>query len=47
MAGDLPGAVAHYQTAAGGTTSGPERDYLTLKAARLREVPLPARSRNH
>ena len=35
MAGDHPGAVAHYRAAAGRTTSLPERDYLIAKAARL------------
>jgi RNA polymerase sigma factor (sigma-70 family) len=35
MAGDRDRAVAHYQAAAGGTTSIPERNYLTTRAARL------------
>ncbi|MFI7439310.1 RNA polymerase sigma factor [Nonomuraea indica] len=35
MAGDLAAAVADYRTAAGRTTSIPERDYLTTRAARL------------
>ncbi|MET7767277.1 DUF6596 domain-containing protein [Nocardia sp. NPDC005366] len=37
MAGDYPAAIAAYIAAAGRTTSTPERDYLTLRAARLRE----------
>jgi RNA polymerase sigma factor (sigma-70 family) len=37
MAGDDRAAIAHYQTAAGRTTSEPERNYLTTQAARLRE----------
>jgi RNA polymerase sigma factor (sigma-70 family) len=36
MTGEKTGAVAHYRAAAGRTTSIPERDYLILKAARLR-----------
>jgi RNA polymerase sigma factor (sigma-70 family) len=35
MAGDRQAAVARYQAAAGRTTSVPERNYLTTKAARL------------
>jgi RNA polymerase sigma factor (sigma-70 family) len=35
MAGDHEAAVAHYLTAAGRTTSIPERNYLTTQAARL------------
>jgi len=35
MLGDRPAAVAHYRAAAGRTTSIPERNYLTTKAARL------------
>jgi RNA polymerase sigma factor (sigma-70 family) len=35
MAGDHPAAIRHYQAAASRTTSIPERDYLTTKAARL------------
>jgi RNA polymerase sigma factor (sigma-70 family) len=35
MAGDHQAAIAHYQAAAGRTTSIPERDYLTTRAARL------------
>ena len=37
MAGDHPAAIAHYQSAAGRTTSLPERNYLITQAARLRE----------
>jgi RNA polymerase sigma factor (sigma-70 family) len=36
MAGDHAAAIAHYQSAAGRTTSIPERNYLTTQAARLR-----------
>jgi RNA polymerase sigma factor (sigma-70 family) len=35
MAGDRRGARAHYERAAGRTTSIPERNYLTTKAAQL------------
>jgi predicted RNA polymerase sigma factor len=35
MAGDHEAAVAHYRAAADGTTSMPERHYLTSQAARL------------
>jgi predicted RNA polymerase sigma factor len=35
MAGDRSAAVTHYRTAAARTSSTPERQYLTLKAARL------------
>jgi RNA polymerase sigma factor (sigma-70 family) len=35
MAGDHEAAIAHYQAAAARTTSLPERNYLTTKAARL------------
>jgi RNA polymerase sigma factor (sigma-70 family) len=35
MAGDLPAAVSHYQAAARRTASIPERNYLTMKAARI------------
>jgi predicted RNA polymerase sigma factor len=35
MAGDLEGAIVHYRTAAGRTTSLAERTYLTTQAARL------------
>ncbi|MBF6172092.1 RNA polymerase sigma factor [Nocardia blacklockiae] len=37
MAGDHPAAVAAYTAAAHRTTSTPERDYLTIRAARLRK----------
>jgi predicted RNA polymerase sigma factor len=37
MAGDHQAAIAHYQTAAGRTASLPERNYLMIQAARLRE----------
>jgi RNA polymerase sigma factor (sigma-70 family) len=36
MAGDVEPALVHYRAAAAGTTSLPERRYLTSKAARLR-----------
>jgi hypothetical protein len=36
MAGDHPGAIAHYDLAAGQTTNLPERNYLLVQAARLR-----------
>lgn len=36
MAGDIPEAITCYTTAAHRTTSTPERDYLLLRAARLR-----------
>jgi predicted RNA polymerase sigma factor len=35
MAGDHLGAIGHYRTAAGRTTSIPERNYLNMQAARL------------
>jgi predicted RNA polymerase sigma factor len=35
MAGDHAAAIAHYRAAANGTTSTPERYYLTTQAARL------------
>jgi predicted RNA polymerase sigma factor len=35
MAGDHERAIVHYRTAAERTTSIPERNYLTTKAARL------------
>jgi len=38
MAGDRDGAIDEYRTAASRTTSVPERDYLTTRAARLREA---------
>lgn len=34
-AGDRAAAIAHYRAAAARTTSIPERNYLTMKAARL------------
>jgi predicted RNA polymerase sigma factor len=37
MLGDHACAVKHYRTAAGRTTSIPERNYLTAQAARLEE----------
>ena len=37
MAGDHPGAIAHYRIAASQTTSMPERNYLITQAARLKE----------
>ena len=37
LAGDHQAAIAHYRTAAGRTTSLPERNYLITQAARLRE----------
>jgi predicted RNA polymerase sigma factor len=37
MAGELDAAFAEYQTAANQTTNLPERNYLTMKAARLNE----------
>jgi predicted RNA polymerase sigma factor len=37
LAGDHQAAIAHYSTAAGRTTSLPERNYLITQAARLRE----------
>ena len=37
LAGDHQAAIAHYRTAAGRTTSMPERNYLMTQAARLRE----------
>jgi predicted RNA polymerase sigma factor len=38
MAGDHDGAIAHYRSAAGRTTSIPERNYLMAQAGRLREI---------
>jgi len=35
MAGDRAGAVRHYRAAAAGTANLPERNYLTMRAARL------------
>jgi predicted RNA polymerase sigma factor len=37
MAGDTRAAMTHYRAAAGRTTSIPEQQYLTTRAARLRE----------
>jgi RNA polymerase sigma factor (sigma-70 family) len=37
MAGEMEAAIAEYETAAGRTTSIPERNYLTMKAARLNQ----------
>ncbi len=37
-AGDHQAAIAHYRTAAGRTTSIPERNYLLTQAARLSET---------
>jgi predicted RNA polymerase sigma factor len=39
MLGDHKSAVKHYRTAAGRTTSIPERNYLMAQAARLEEGP--------
>jgi hypothetical protein len=39
----VEGAIQHYRRAASRTDSVPERDYLTLKAARLASAS-PARS---
>ena len=36
IAGDREAAISHYRTAASLTTSVPERNYLNMKAARLR-----------
>ena len=38
LAGDPQAAIAHYRTAAGRTTSIPERNYLMTQAARLSEA---------
>jgi RNA polymerase sigma factor (sigma-70 family) len=38
MAGDREAAVSHYRSAASRTTSVPERNYLNMKAARLRDA---------
>jgi RNA polymerase sigma factor (sigma-70 family) len=38
LAGDPQAAIAHYRTAAGRTTSLPERNYLMTQAARLSEA---------
>jgi predicted RNA polymerase sigma factor len=37
MAGDREAAIAHYRAAAGATASIPERNYLSMQAARLGE----------
>ena len=37
-AGDTPAAITHYRAAAARTTSAPERQYLTTRAARLHEL---------
>ncbi|GAA3920335.1 sigma factor-like helix-turn-helix DNA-binding protein [Amorphoplanes auranticolor] len=37
-AGDTPAAITHYRAAAARTTSTPERQYLTTRAARLHEL---------
>ncbi len=37
LAGDRQAAIAHFRTAAGRTTSIPERNYLMTQAARLSE----------
>jgi predicted RNA polymerase sigma factor len=41
MAGERQAAIAHYQIAAGRTTSLPERNYLLTQAARVRESTEP------
>jgi predicted RNA polymerase sigma factor len=41
MAGDIQGAIRHYQIAANRTASIPERDYLMMKASRLTFVSGP------
>jgi len=41
MAGHPDTAIAHYVAAAGKTTSVPERNYLAMKASRLRTSSLP------
>ena len=38
MAGDRDAAIAHYRSAAGRTTSIPERNYLMAQAGRLRDI---------
>jgi predicted RNA polymerase sigma factor len=47
MAGDPLSAIAHYRTAARRTTSIPERDYLTMQAARVSAEASPACSISH
>lgn len=44
MAGDHRAAIAHYRKAASRTTSLPERNYLTLRAARLSESVMNSQS---
>jgi RNA polymerase sigma factor (sigma-70 family) len=44
LAGDHQAAIAHYRTAAGRTTSIPERNYLMTQAARLTESATSAAS---
>jgi predicted RNA polymerase sigma factor len=41
MAGDTKGALAHYRAAANRTTNLPERRYLAMQAARLKQVGAP------
>jgi predicted RNA polymerase sigma factor len=38
LSGDHQAAIEHYRTAAGRTSSQPERNYLMTQAARLREM---------
>ena len=38
LAGDYPGAIAHYLKAAGLATNLPERNYLITQASRVREI---------
>jgi RNA polymerase sigma factor (sigma-70 family) len=45
MAGDMDAAIREYDEAANRTTSIPERDYLTMRAARLNERRASARRR--
>jgi len=42
MAGDHAAAIEHYRAAAARTTSIPERNYLTTRAARLAEGRAPS-----
>jgi RNA polymerase sigma factor (sigma-70 family) len=44
MDGDVPAAITHYRAAASRTTSGPERYYLTTRAARLNVAGIADRS---
>ncbi|GAA0376761.1 RNA polymerase sigma24 factor [Acrocarpospora corrugata] len=46
MAGDLPGAIEDYRTAANHSTNIPERDYLTTRATQLTAAAAPPSSRN-